>query len=56
MTGTWTFASNKELERKYTLIWQEGLNIDEMRMPRDDRRLEGKNQRKDKVSAVRVGQ
>lgn len=53
-TGTWTFANDKELERKYSLNWQEGLNIDEMRLSRDGKHLEGKNQRKDKVSADRV--
>ena len=53
-TGTWQFSNNKELERKYTLKWQDGLFNDELILSRDGNHLVGKNQKRDKVSADRV--
>jgi hypothetical protein len=52
--GTWEFAKNKEVERKYRFIWQEGLYVDSLLLSRDGKKLAGKNQKGDRVSAERI--
>lgn len=50
--ATWRFLDNKELERKYEVIWDDGVFIDTMRMSRDGKKLTGKNQKGERVSAT----
>jgi len=39
---TWQFLKNKEIERKYKVIWDGGINVDAMMMSRDGSKMDGK--------------
>ena len=41
--ATWKYMDNKELERKYEFIWDNGIFIDKVRLSRDGKKLEGKD-------------
>ena len=52
--ATWKFLNNREVERKYEFIWDQGKFIDTVKLSRDGQKLEGKNQNGDRVWAARV--
>lgn len=52
--ATWKFLNNKELERKYEVVWDEGIFIDTVRLSRDFKKVEGKNQKGERITAVRA--
>jgi hypothetical protein len=39
---TWRYLKNKEIERKYEVIWDGGINVDAMMLSRDGSKFEGK--------------
>lgn len=52
--GVWRFLSNPEVERRYEIVWDEGLFIDSVRLSRDGKTLQGKNQKGRRIHAVRA--
>ena len=50
----WKFVGNKEVERKYEFIWNEGIFIDNVRLSKDGKKLEGKSKKGERVWAERV--
>ena len=50
--GKWKYLENKEVERKYRVVWRiKGgkIFIDELTLSRDGSRIDGKNQEGDKI-------
>ncbi len=45
MKGTWVFTNNAEVQRKYTLVWNEGQFIDKGILSEDHNTLQIKNQK-----------
>jgi hypothetical protein len=52
--GTWRFANNKEVERKYVLKWDGAVVVDNLALSRDGKKLTGKNNSGHAVSATRL--
>ena len=50
----WKFLGNKEVERKYEFIWNEGIFIDNVRLSKDGKKLEGKSRKGERVWADRA--
>ena len=51
---TWKFLNNKEVERKYQVIWDGGINVDAMLMSRDGKKMDGKRLDGTKFAVRRV--
>jgi hypothetical protein len=54
MEGKWTLASAGDGGRKYVIVWQNGLWIDQFSLSSDSRHLVGQNQIGVKINASRV--
>lgn len=52
--GVWRFLKNPEVERKYEIVWDDGVFIDVLRLSRDGKKLEGKNQQGKRIIAIRL--
>jgi hypothetical protein len=54
VTGKWVYLKNPEVERKYRIQWDANLFVDTITLSRDGKKLEGKNNKGDRVGATRV--
>lgn len=52
--GTWEVADEKDGNRKYLFIWDQGQFVDKITMSKDQKSMKGENQEKKEIQAVRI--
>ena len=52
--GRWRSLQSETVERKYELMWDEGLYVDQLTMSKDSKSLKGKNQNGEKIEATKI--
>ncbi|MEO8350204.1 MAG: hypothetical protein ABI680_00645, partial [Chthoniobacteraceae bacterium] len=52
--GVWKYLNNREVERKYEMVWNEGVFTESLKLSQDGSRLEGKNQKGERLFARRA--
>ena len=54
LKGTWRFLNNREGERRYEIVWKEGVYVEKFKLSTDGNTLEGTNKKGEPIRAERI--